>query len=177
MVRLTAQQMVLQMVQRSAHLTARLMSQTMARQKAKLMCQLTTHCSEAQAAYQTAQWMVLQLAQCITLHAHTFLHLFLFIIEVVFTIYISRGEGGIFGALLIFFAFFTALTHTLIIVVQIVVKSHHNLCVCNVCVCARARVRTKKGEKNKQSLPHLLGHFLFSHIYISKRSALTGSCV
>ena len=56
--------MVLQMVQRSAHLTARLMSQTMARQKAKLMCQLTTHCSEAQAAYKTAQWMVLQLAQC-----------------------------------------------------------------------------------------------------------------
>ena len=68
MVRLTAQQMALQMVplmaQRSAHLTARLMSQQMKRQKAQLAGRLPAHRSDTQTAYQPAQWMVLQMAQC-----------------------------------------------------------------------------------------------------------------
>ena len=49
---------------RSAHLTALPTAQQMKRQKAQLAGRLPAHRSDTQTAYQTAQWMVLQMAQC-----------------------------------------------------------------------------------------------------------------
>jgi hypothetical protein len=48
----------------SAHLTALSTAQMMKHQTVQLMGQLTARCSVTQTAYQPAQWMVLQMAQC-----------------------------------------------------------------------------------------------------------------